>query len=582
MSSKLKWIAIAILVIILILFVLPFLIPVNKFRPTIEQKASEALGRKVSVGDLSLSILRGSLGISDLSISDDPKFNSGPFLTAKEVRVGVELMPLIFSQQLNVTEISIVNPQVVMLKDPSGKWNFSSIGGSSPSSAPAQNKPATSSGGSSSAQSVSIQKLSLEDGQITLGNTNSKKRSVYTKVNLTATDVATTSNFPVQFSMDLPGGGTMKIDGKVGPVDQANAAFTPQNVKLTVSNLNLASAGFLDPNLGLAGLVDVDANLVSQSGKMSTKGQLKLSKAVLVAGGSPSGVPAVIDFDTVYDMAAGNGVLNPSSLKIGNAKTNLSGTYKSEGDEFAVDMKVEGQGLPATDLETFLPALGVNLPSGSRLTAGTLSANLHVTGPTDKLVTDGTIGLFNGKLSGFDLGQKMSSVAALAGIKTGKDLDIEKFTSNVHMAPTGLRTDNMNLVVPSLGTVVGGGTIDSKNNMDFKLVATVNSSVVNAAAGSVAGGMGGIAGQVLGGGGTNCKSGGVKVPLQVHGTTSNPQFVPDVGGAAAGLLKAELSCAGGASGAQGLATGLAGAAGTGNTSDVVNQLGGLLGKKKKP
>jgi len=583
MSSKLKWIGIAILVIILILFVLPFLIPVNKFRPTIEQKASEALGRKVSVGDLSLSILRGSLGISDLSIGDDPKFNSGPFLTAKEVRVGVELMPLIFSQQLNVTEISIVNPQVVMLKDPSGKWNFSSIGGSSTSSVPEQNKPATSSGGSSSAQSVSIQKLSLEDGQITLGNTNSKKHSVYTKVNLTATDVATTSNFPVQFSMELPGGGTMKIDGKVGPVDQANAAFTPQNVKLTVSNLNLATAGFLDPNLGLAGLVDIDANLVSQGGKMSTKGQLKLSKAVLVAGGSPSGVPAVIDFDTVYDMAAGTGVLNPSSLKIGNAKTNLSGTYKSEGDEFAVDMKVEGQGLPATDLETFLPALGVNLPSGSRLTAGTLSANLHVTGPTDKLVTDGTIGLFNGKLSGFDLGQKMSSVAALAGIKTGKDLEIEKFTSNVHMAPTGLRTDNMNLVVPSLGTVVGGGTIDSKNNMDFKLVATVNSSVVNAAAGSVAGGMGGIAGQVLGGGGTNCKNGGVKVPLQVHGTTSNPQFVPDVGGAAAGLLKAELSCAGGAGGTQGLASGLAGAAGTGNTSGVVNQLGGLLGgKKKKP
>ena len=50
--------------------------------------------------------------MDDLSISDDPKFSSGPFLTAKKVRVGVELMPLIFSKQLNVTEISIVNPQV--------------------------------------------------------------------------------------------------------------------------------------------------------------------------------------------------------------------------------------------------------------------------------------------------------------------------------------------------------------------------------------------------------------------------------------------------------------------------------------
>ncbi|HTQ97774.1 MAG TPA: hypothetical protein VMH89_13270, partial [Candidatus Acidoferrum sp.] len=67
MSSKLKWIGIAIVVVILILLILPFLIPVNSFRPTIEAKASEALGRKVTVGNLSLSILTGSVGIDDLS-----------------------------------------------------------------------------------------------------------------------------------------------------------------------------------------------------------------------------------------------------------------------------------------------------------------------------------------------------------------------------------------------------------------------------------------------------------------------------------------------------------------------------------
>ena len=489
MSSKLKWVGIAVLGLILILFVLPFLIPVNKFRPTIEQKASEALGRKVTVGNLSLSLIHGALSMDDLTISDDPKFNSGPFLTAKEVRVGVEMMPLIFSQQVNVTEISIVNPQVTMLKDPAGKWNFSSIGGSS------SGKPAASSG-SSSTPAVSIKELNLENGQITLGNTNSQKRSVYTKVNLKATDVAMTNNFPVTFSMDLPGGGDMKVDGKVGPLDASNAAFTPQDVKLVVDNLDLAKTGYLDPSLGLAGIVDINANLVSQGGKMTTKGELKLSKAVLVAGGSPSGVPAVMDFNTTYDMAAGSGVLSPSTLKIGNAKSNLSGTYKSVGDDFVVDMKVNGQGLPATDLETFLPALAINLPSGSKLTAGTLSTDLHITGPTNKLVTDGTIGLFNAKLSGFDLGQKMSAVGSLAGIKSGKDLDIEKFTSNVHMAPTGLRADKLDLVVPALGTVVGNGTLDSKNNMDFKLVATVNSNVVGAAAGSAAGQLGGNTGKL--------------------------------------------------------------------------------------
>ena len=577
MSSKLKWIGIVIVAILVILIVVPFLIPINKFKPTIESKASEGLGRKVQLGNLSLSLLTGSVGIDNVSVSDDPKFNSGPFLTAKTVKVGVELIPLIFSQQLNVTEITVVDPQVTMLKDPSGRWNFSSIGGASSKTSP--KAPAAS--GSNSAEAVSIGKLRLEDGQITLGNTNSRKRTVYTKVNLTASDVAMKNNFPVLFSMELPGGGTMKVDGKIGPVDAEDAALTPQNVKLTISGLNLASTGFLDPSLGLGGVADIDANLVSEKGQMATKGQLKLSKAVLVAGGSPAGVPAVVNFDTKYDLVKGAGVLHPSTLNIGKAKSNLSGTYKSEGDDFAVDLKITGDGLPATDLESFLPALGINLPDKSRLSAGTMNTNLRVSGPTDKLVTDGTIGLFNGKLAGFDLGQKLSGIGALAGIKSGGDLIIEKFTTNLHMATTGLRADNLDAVVPALGSMVGNGTVDAKNNLDFKLVATVNNAVATAAAGSMAGGLGGTVGKMLGGGGAACKNGGIKVPLQIHGTTSSPQFLPDIGGAAASLLKSEFSCAesGGAGGLTNAAGALAGGS-KGSAADTINQLGGLFGKKK--
>ena len=573
MNKKLKWIAIAIVALILILFVLPFLIPVNRFRPTIEEQASTALGRKVQVGNLSLSLIRGSLGIDNLSISDDPKFNSGPFLTAQSVRVGVELLPLIFSKQVNVTEVIIEKPQVMMLKDPSGKWNFSSIGGNAPAE-PKKAEPGASS--SNTAQSFSIKKLELTDGQITLGNTNSQKRNVYSAVNLAASDVSMASQIPVVFSMGLPGGGTMKIDGKMGPVDAKDAAFTPQDVKLTISTLDLGQTGFLDPSLGLGGKVDVDANLVSQNGQMAIKGNLKLTNAVLRAGGKPSGVPLGLAFDTKYDMAKSDGVLNPSTVNIGNAKWNLNGTYKSQGDAFAVDMKMAGEGLPATDLESFLPAVAVNLPQGSKLTAGTLTTNLHITGPTDKLVIDGNVGLFSGKLSGFDLGQKMSGVASLAGIKSGKDLDIEKMTTDVHMSPTGLRAENFDLVVPTLGTVVGGGTLDDKNNMDFKLVATVNASMLGAAGGAEGGAVGGAAGKLVGAG-ASCKDGGVKVPLQIHGTTADPKFTPDIGGATASLMKSELTCAGGS---VGKLAGLAGAGGTKGASDVTKQLGGLFGKKK--
>jgi len=81
MSGKLRTVLIVVGVLMVLVLVVPFFIPVNQFRPTIEEKASAALGRKVQVGNLSLSLLRGSLSAENLAIGDDPKFSSSPFLT---------------------------------------------------------------------------------------------------------------------------------------------------------------------------------------------------------------------------------------------------------------------------------------------------------------------------------------------------------------------------------------------------------------------------------------------------------------------------------------------------------------------
>ena len=577
MSRTLRNILIAVGVLVVILIVLPFLIPVNRFRPTIEEKASAALGRKVQVGDLSLSLLGGALTAKDLAIGDDPKFSPSPFLTAKSLSVGVEMMPLIFSKQLNVTGITIDEPQVTLLKNPAGDWNYSSIGsasGGSSGAAKADTKqvPTSSSGGSSSPD-ISVKKLDLKNGKIILGTTNSQKRTTYDKVNVTASDFSLNSKFPVKVTADLPGGGDMKLEGNVGPLDKSDTTLTPMDAKLHVSNLNLATTGFLDPSLGLGGLVDLDTTLANQGGLAHTNGTVKLSKALLVQGGSPASVPMNVDYSTKYDLRKNSGVLNPSTVKIGSATAKLNGAYSSQGEATVVDLKLAGDGMYAKDLQAFLPAIGVNLPKGASLNAGTLSTNLNIKGPTDKLVTDGTIGLFNAKLEGFDLGSKMSAVSALTGLKTGKDLDIEKMTTNVHMAPNGLRAENFLAVVPSVGNLAGGGTLDSKNNLDFKMAATLTGGAIGAVGGAGAG-VGGVLGALGGNKGSSCK-GGTTIPFLIQGTASDPKFVPDVGGVAAGMLKSQLGCAGGS-------LGNVGKGGGQTPADTINAIGGLFGKKKKP
>ena len=581
MSRTLRNILIAVGVLVVLLVVIPFLIPVNQFRPTIEEKASAALGRKVQVGDLSLSLLGGALSAKDLSIGDDPKFSPSPFLTAKSLSVGVEVMPLIFSKQLNVTGITIDEPQVTLLKNSAGDWNYSTIGNSAgasktPSSAAkpdAKPAPGSAPAGSSATPDISVKKLELKNGKIILGNTKSQERTTYDHVNVTASDFSLNSKFPVAVTADLPGGGNLKLDGNVGPVDKTDTTLTPLDAKLKISGLNLATTGILDPSLGLGGLVDMDTTLANQEGFAQTNGTVKLSKALLVQGGSAASVPLNVDYSTKYDLRRNSGVLNPSTVKIGSATAKLNGTYASQGEATVVDLKLAGEGMSAKDLEAFLPAIGVNLPKGASLTAGTLSTNLNIKGPTNKLVTDGTIGLYNAKLSGFDLGSKMSAVSALTGLKTGKDLDIEKLTTNVHMAPNGLKAENFLAVVPSVGNLAGGGTLDSKNNLDFKMAATLTGGAIGAIGGAGAG-VGSVLGALGGSKGSNCK-GGTTIPFMIQGTASEPKFVPDVGGVAAGMLKSQLGCAGGS-----LAN--VGKTGGQTPADAVNALGGLFGKKKKP
>jgi AsmA protein len=565
MDRKFRNILIVVGIVVVILVIVPFLIPVNQFKPTIEAKASAALGRQVQMGNLSLSLFTGSLSAENLVVGDDPKFSQTPFLTAKGVRVGVAMMPLIFSRALNITSITIKDPQVTLLHNPAGQWNYSSIGGAAANTA--NNKAAQQNDSSSD---LAIHKLSLENGTIVVGYVGNPKRTTYDHVTVDASDISTRGKFPVAISADLPGGGKFKVDGNAGPLDASDAALSPVDAKITASSLNLGSTGFIEPNTGLGGLLDLDATLASAQGQAETKGNARLSKALFIQGGSPSSIPLVMDFDTNYDLGKQSGTLHGTTLKIGGAAAQVSGTYNNAGENTIVNVKVEGQNMPARDLAAFLPAIGIHLPNGAAIESGTLSENLSMAGPTTNLVTSGNSGIFNVRLAGFDLGSKMSSISALTGLKSGKDLEIEKMTSNLRMTRDGLRADNFIAVLPAFGQIVGAGTIDSKNNLDFKMAATLKSGLVANVANPT-----GALSQVLGGGASGCKS-GVTVPFKIEGTTADPKFVPDVGGVAAGMLKSQLGCAGNSvSGVKNLNPKNL------NPSDAAGALGGLF-KKPKP
>ena len=108
MKKKVLFIIGAIVIIVLIiLLALPLFINANQFKPELETQLTTSLGRKVDIGNISLAIFSGGVTVDNVSIADDPAFGRSPFLQAKQLAVGVELVPLIFSKKLEVRSLTI-------------------------------------------------------------------------------------------------------------------------------------------------------------------------------------------------------------------------------------------------------------------------------------------------------------------------------------------------------------------------------------------------------------------------------------------------------------------------------------------
>ena len=538
--------------------ILPFVIDVNRFRPDIERILSEQLNRQVTIGNIQLSLLSGGVAVGDLTIADDPAFSREPFLTARALTVGVEMGPLIFSRAVRVTGITIDQPQAALLRNPAGVWNFSSIGAS-----PAGNKPKTqqaAASGSSMAEGLAIQKISIQNGVVHLGTTGARgKRHTYDHVNLTASNLSYATQFPFELTLNTPANGTISLKGQAGPLDRTDMQKTPLNAALEAKNLDLAASGFVEPEAGIAGIVDFSGTLNSDGKQVTTKGTATASKLQLVPGGSAAGQPVQLAYQTDYQLAGRNGVLRQGDVRVGKALAQLTGTYRTAGETTSLQMKLKGSNMPATDISSLLPALGVTLPAGAALKEGTLDVDMNISGPLDQLVTSGPVNLANAKMSGFDLGSKMKVLATFAGIPNTSETAIQTMASNLRLAPEGIRADNFSLIVPTIGSMSGSGTISPKQELNFKMSAKLASSGNTPL--SALGNLAGLANRGQQGGG---------IPFRIQGTTSNPVFVPDLAGLASGL---------GGGAASGTASDGKAALPTGQ--DLGEALGGIFGRRKQ-
>lgn len=502
-------------VIIVAILVVPLFINVDSFRPDIEKKLSEALGRQVKIGKIEASILSGGAQADNISISDDPAFNKEPFLKASSLQLGLQLMPLIFSHQLKIDSLTIKQPDIILLKNSAGKWNYSSLGNSSQ---PAKTRPQSDSG---PAADFSVGKFQIEDGKIRIAQVSARgigREHAYEKVNLLARNISAGSVIPFVLSATTPGGGSLEVQGQAGPLDAQDSAKTPLDAKVTLEHADLAASGLFDPSSGLGGIVDFDGTVKSDGHHLVSNGKAKGSNLRLVKGASPARQPVTLDYNS--DSSLDSQVTSlKANVHTGNSMAVTSGTLSARGEDTLAHLNVEATNLAVNDVEGLLPAFGMSLPSGASLQGGVINTNLNAEGPLDHLVINGPLKVTGTHLTGFNLSSKLAVIAAFTGIKPSNDTLIQTLSSALRVAPDGVHADNIFLDVPSIGQLTGNGVINNNQALDFKMLL------------KLAGG-GGMLGQL-----TNVSTGvqNKGIPFLIQGTSSDPVFKPTLGGVA-GLL----------------------------------------------
>jgi AsmA protein len=543
-----KFVLAAVVLFIVVIGLVPFLINADTFRPKIESELSSSLGRKVTLGHQSLSLITGRLAANDISIADDSTFSSAPFLEAKQLHFGIELGQFLFHHLVQITDITIDSPAIHLIHNQNGAWNFSNIGSASGSTQAGSQQD-------SIIPSLTIAKLKIKDGSATLSSMPAAGKSFEcTAINLDVQQFSFAKSFPFQLSVKVPGDGSLQLKGNAGPISQKDAADTPFQAKLQLTHFDPVAANVVQPSDGISMLADFDAQVASDGTNLTSTGKIVASRLKLARNGSPAPQPVNIDYTISDNLDARTGKVSNLSVHNGSAAVQVTGGFKMTGQAVVLDLHLAAPTVSIDQLEQLLPAVGVNLPSGSKLQGGTITANLAITGPITATTIAGPVEMDNTQLAGFYLGSKIKGINRLPG--TSGSTGIQKLRTDLESSPQGTRFSNIDGSIPAIGTATGNGAVSPSGALDFQLVAKFSGS---SAVGAVANqGMNALAGLLGDRSNTAADKG---IPLTIAGTTSNPTFRANVGA----MVKQQ-------------AGGLLGQSSGQQPSNAVKTLKGLFGK----
>src|SRR6202142_849135 len=418
-------VGIIVLVIVVAVGVLFATFNPNDYRGTLQAKLEQQLDRKVAIGNMDLGLFPPRFRVANLSISDDPKFNSKvPFVQTQELSVSVKLLPLL-SKSVELDSLTLERPSVELIKNAQGVWNFATIGQNTPAAAP-----------SSGQQQFSLGELAIKDGQVAITDLQDHKpRTVYDHINIKLTDFAPDEPFNLDASVHLPGSGSqeVRLQGKGGPLSHVNPANTPFKGTLDLKGVVISG---LQKFLQSPALINTDGvlsghtNIASEKGQLSASGQMNLDKPRL--HGIDVGYPISVDYDVSDDVTEDVLRINKGAIKLGPTPLFISGRLNSKSTPAQIALNLKASDVSIAEIARLAAAAGTAFSPNTTVNGG-INADIQARGAGDRAILNGTV-------TGHDI--------QISGKEIAKPVEVKTVT--ITLNPTEVRSDNFN--------VTSGGT----------------------------------------------------------------------------------------------------------------------------
>jgi AsmA protein len=489
-------IGVLLVVIIAVLVIAPKMINVNKYHDEIQSQLSAKLGRPVTLGEMSLSLLPPKFTVQNANIFEDSKFGSGTFAQMQSMAVRVKLLPLL-SKNVEIQSLTLEHPQVEMIRNEQGVWNFASLGkpssaeapsgGAKAPSAPAKPSPTqpTTSEPQSSGGKFELSELNINDGSVAITDRQKHQpRAVYDHIDLTLKDFAENQPFTVTLAAHLPGNGKQvaKLEGKGGPINNANTLMTPFDGTLELEQVSLSGA---QKFLNSAALENTDAVITGKAdvknvgGKLNSKGSWKIEDAKV--HGTDIGYPISLDYDASNDLANDVVQISNANLKLGSTPVDIRGTVNTKSTPSLADLKIKANDVSISEMARLAGTFGVAFNPGMQI-AGRVNADIHAQGDLSSPSLNGTLTARDLQMSGKDVPApvKVPSIEL--------QLTPQQITSNQFTASSGNTSVNARFAMSQYTTK--SPSVDATVKMDNANIADVL-SIAKAAGIEAAEGMSG-------------------------------------------------------------------------------------------